>query len=577
MVMMIPKSTIQAASGASFVKSAKSTDSAGCSTGAGATPLVDLSSLVTASGSSCSMYGKLEYQNVFGSATGRLSEALLNEALRSSSGGNKSVVIPCQDSAGVGLAFACLSEGVSKIVITIPEEAADDLDEQNNNVNNSIRLGDSESNNSSIYLLKNVLGVEFVRTPRHVAWTSSHSPYGMALKLAQQMGEGVVVLDQYAPSSALLMGAENIANELMAQLGTEENEKEMVVNVLVADCGCAGFNALVEKFRAFRTENRAQLIVGVTHKSLRAASGTKNGDAGDKLPKLKYCSQLGEKFFQMDAKYSPSAATTASKLAGFTCVEKEKSLDLCVEVDRSEAEMAFSELLRKGILCSPNGGALLSAVKSCMQKVIVDGVEKRKFRFVLYLSESPIYANLSLSRVAGTFAPINPAFSSVPGDVANGERDIGLTRRPSRNAWIYRGAAVGDLNLPIPVTVSSSAKCSDAYELMISNNFDNLPVVHPANKKLVGLVTKCHLEEELMPKGTGSTAPRSAECPVRTCMYSFDKSKEYIPITVDTPLAELDAFFETNSIAFVTDYNGWCVGLVTKADLLFYRSRLPSS
>ena len=34
---------------------------------------------------------------------------------------------------------------------------------------------------------------------------------------------------------------------------------------------------------------------------------------------------------------------------------------------------------------------------------------------------------------------------------------------------------------------------------------------------------------------------------------------------MDTPLGELERFFDTHDIAFVTDYtSGWCLGVVTK-------------
>lgn len=42
----------------------------------------------------------------------------------------------------------------------------------------------------------------------------------------------------------------------------------------------------------------------------------------------------------------------------------------------------------------------------------------------------------------------------------------------------YRGAAVEDLNLPIPVTVTPKVSCMEALNLMNESEFDNLPVVN---------------------------------------------------------------------------------------------------
>eukprot|EP00123_Amoebidium_parasiticum_P017533 comp23890_c0_seq1/m.41960 comp23890_c0_seq1/g.41960 ORF comp23890_c0_seq1/g.41960 comp23890_c0_seq1/m.41960 type:complete len:430 (-) comp23890_c0_seq1:436-1725(-) len=136
----------------------------------------------------------------------------------------------------------------------------------------------------------------------------------------------------------------------------------------------------------------------------------------------------------------------------------------------------------------------------------------------------------------------------------------------------WRGAAVGDLDLPPPVSVLPTATCEEALSLMHVNDFDTTPVIN-ARKRLVGLLARDQLQQAMV----AGTAKGSD--PVSSVMQKFSRSttgQPYVPITLDTPLAELEKFFEAqhqhNSIAFITDDNNWCLGVVTKVDLLTFRA-----
>ena len=144
---------------------------------------------------------------------------------------------------------------------------------------------------------------------------------------------------------------------------------------------------------------------------------------------------------------------------------------------------------------------------------------------------------------------------------------------------------------------------------MREKSFDQLPVLTPKSRKLVGLVTLGNLLSWI---GQGRA---SASSPVSGVMFSFSKSSEvvtdprdvgnisaakgeeltngeadsnglgagegkrrkFVEITMDTPLKALSRFFEWNSAAVVTERNDdgamRPMAVVTKVDLLTWLVR----
>jgi len=83
------------------------------------------------------------------------------------------------------------------------------------------------------------------------------------------------------------------------------------------------------------------------------------------------------------------------------------------------------------------------------------------------------------------------------------------------------------------------------------------------NKKLVGYVTLNDLRQV---DGEGKDIKT-----VDRTMHHFNKFEKLQVITPETPLTELDEFFERHPVAFVTDSEAkWCLGVVTKIDLVSY-------
>lgn len=150
----------------------------------------------------------------------------------------------------------------------------------------------------------------------------------------------------------------------------------------------------------------------------------------------------------------------------------------------------------------------------------------------------------------------------------------GINGVVEEDAW--RGAAVEDLQLPPALTVLPTDLCGRVLCELEDNDYDNAPVIN-GRKRLEGLVGRHELRRLLK---EGLVQPTD---PIAMAMHRFS-SKEtgepYWPITPETPLAELHDFFKHpgphRDIAFITDANNWCLGVVTKNDLeSFLTSRRP--
>ena len=194
---------------------------------------------------------------------------------------------------------------------------------------------------------------------------------------------------------------------------------------------------------------------------------------------------------------------------------------------------------------------------------------------------------------ANDLLPLTPPTTNPPSPDLN---PVG----PSKD--VFKGATVRTLRLKPVTTVLANSACEEAIETMREKGFDQLPVLAPTGKRLVGLVTLGNLLSWI---GQGRA---SGSSPVSEVMFSFSKISEmvtdlkdiahvtqarasktlmtngesdsqgilqrrkFIEITLDTPLNALSRFFEWNSAAVVTERDGGRhmkpVAVVTKVDLL---------
>ncbi|KAJ3037234.1 hypothetical protein HDV00_001866 [Rhizophlyctis rosea] len=127
----------------------------------------------------------------------------------------------------------------------------------------------------------------------------------------------------------------------------------------------------------------------------------------------------------------------------------------------------------------------------------------------------------------------------------------------------FRGASVEDLQLGEAVSIFDSHPVGEAIELMVSRDYSQLPVVN-AKRKVVGLISSGKLQAHI-----ASGDLRNMGESVAKWMYSFQRQRKFELITPNTPLAELDAFFDRHPAALVTDESGkFPLAVVTKYDLL---------
>lgn len=152
------------------------------------------------------------------------------------------------------------------------------------------------------------------------------------------------------------------------------------------------------------------------------------------------------------------------------------------------------------------------------------------------------------------------------------------------------------LRLKPITTVRSNISCENAIETMRDRGFDQLPVLAPSGKKLVGLVTLGNLLSRLTHgRATGKssvadvmfnfskisevvTDPRdlgltpSGEPIGSETLKAQMKGRKFIELTMDTPITVLNRFLEWNSAAIITERNEQGtmnpIAVATKVDLL---------
>jgi cystathionine beta-synthase len=180
---------------------------------------------------------------------------------------------------------------------------------------------------------------------------------------------------------------------------------------------------------------------------------------------------------------------------------------------------------------------------------------------------------------------------------ANGTQRITSRRDSISKQDSFHNATIASLRLKPVTTVAADSPCSEAIETMREKGFDQLPVsTHsPSGKaKLVGLVTLGNLLSYI------ASGRASAKSHVEDVMFDFRKLNEvvkdlgrlhldsadagkkmgrrdeFVEITKDTTLSDLNKFFEWNSAAVVTervDGEVRAVAVVTKVDLLTWMVR----
>ncbi|CAI7606727.1 unnamed protein product [Penicillium discolor] len=159
------------------------------------------------------------------------------------------------------------------------------------------------------------------------------------------------------------------------------------------------------------------------------------------------------------------------------------------------------------------------------------------------------------------------------------------TSTSSTAAWAdkYRGATIEDLDPPPALSISSNDPISTALMAAYERDYTHLTVISPTKRSLLGYLSIPRLRELLQ-----SGAVKESD-PVSAAMQRFNRKRGiYQVITMDTPLEDLEQFFESETgpngekrekqqFAVVTDVaRKFVLGVATKADLEEFVKRRPT-
>lgn len=152
--------------------------------------------------------------------------------------------------------------------------------------------------------------------------------------------------------------------------------------------------------------------------------------------------------------------------------------------------------------------------------------------------------------------------------------------RLSKLASRYRGATVEDLDPPPALSCYPTDPVSHALLAAFERDYTHLTVVSAQNRALLGYLSIPHLKVLL---DTGEVQEQDE---VSKAMIKFRrKGRVYKVITMETPLEELELFFnggehgedKKQDFAVVTDENRrFVLGVATKADLEEFAKRRPA-
>lgn len=140
-------------------------------------------------------------------------------------------------------------------------------------------------------------------------------------------------------------------------------------------------------------------------------------------------------------------------------------------------------------------------------------------------------------------------------------------------------AAVEDLQPPAALSLTPSDPISLALEAAFERDYTHLTIVDSQTRSLLGYVSIPALQAQL------DSSKVAAEDPISAAMTRFQRrGRKYSVITMDTPLEELEAFFEgaqtggqKQEFAVITDDNRrFVLGVATRGDLEEFVKRRPA-
>ncbi|CAO2652972.1 Nn.00g023830.m01.CDS01 [Neocucurbitaria sp. VM-36] len=501
----------------------------------GNTPLVRLNKIPQSLGIRATVYAKIEAFNAGGSVKDRIALRMIEAAEKSGRiKPGDTLIEPTSGNTGIGLALVAAVKGY-KTIITLPEKMSPE----------------------KVAVLK-ALGAEIIRTPTSAAWDSPESHIGVARRLVKEL-PNAHILDQYS----------NPDNPLAHEFGTAEEvwtQTDGKVTVLVAGAGTGGtITGLARGLRKHKQD--VKIVAADPHGSILAVPASLNDEHINE----------GYKVEGIGYDFIPE-------------VLDQKTVDVWYKTDdRTSFQYARRLISEEGILCGGSSGSAMAAMVEAAKDlnlteddvvvvILPDSIRSYLSKFV---DDDWLAANDLLPPTP----PLTPN--------TNGAQQT-ISRRLStstKRSDAFHGATIASLRLKPVTTIPTNSPCSEAIETMREKGFDQLPVSTYSTSgkaRLVGLVTLGNLLSYI---AQGRATPKS---PVEDVMFDFRKlnevvkdlgrlqldghkeekkggRREFVEITKETSLSDLNKFFEWNSAAVVTervDGEPRAVAVVTKVDLL---------
>ncbi|KAE8385856.1 tryptophan synthase beta subunit-like PLP-dependent enzyme [Aspergillus alliaceus] len=497
----------------------------------GNTPLVRLNKLPHSLGIEATVYAKLEYFNAGGSVKDRIALRMIEEAERSGRIKPGDTLIE-PTSGNTGIGLALVGAVKGyKTIITLPEKMSAE----------------------KVAVLK-ALNATIIRTPNEAAYDSPESHIGVAKRLEKEL-PNAHILDQY--------GNEN--NPMAHEFGTAEEvwaQTDGQIKAIVAGAGTGG--TITGLSRGLKKHNPdIKVIAADPHGSILALPPTMNEDHVNEPYKVE---GIGYDFIPQ--------------------VLDQQAVDHWYKTgDKESFQYARRLIAEEGLLVGGSSGSAISALAQAAR----DYNFGKDDVIVVILPDS---IRSYLTKFADDdWLAANGLLVSSSAEAA----DLPLTLQPQEQRDAFAGSMVKSLRLKPITTVRSNIPCETAIEMMRDRGFDQLPVLAPSGKKLVGLVTLGNVLSRLTHgRATGKssvsdvmfnfskisevvTDPRdmglaSSRPNAADSSESRIKDRKFVEITMDTPLSVLNRFFEWNSAAVVTekDEHGAMkpVAVATKVDLL---------
>ncbi|KAJ2827251.1 hypothetical protein IWW50_001983 [Coemansia erecta] len=479
----------------------------------GRTPMVSLSGIEgVGERMSAEIYGKLEYMNPGSSIKDRVAKHILAQLEAKSVAKDAPLIV-----AGPGnLAVSLVMLG-RKLVCLIPERTTADR----------------------VRLLKAAGVTDIVRTLDGALPGSPEHPAEIGRQIAKHR-PGSVYIDEELGDWDLSQCYEELASELI-----EQTEGKLDALVLGVDTG----NAATHLSNALRAKLPSIQIVGVEPSN--SAIGEQN--IANPLARRWLCEDIGRA-------YAPRALLPGA-------------IDMWIQVSDPVAYSMSRRLIEGGVFAGPAAGASVAAarmyaISASLQRgavvAVILGDTARNYSDTL-LSDDWMLAH----------------------DLLDAKMLADLQRKQLEQ---YRAASIEDLQLPAAVTVTKDDPIGVAISLMTEHDFSQVPVTG-AGRRLIGYLTLSaaqtlvdnHTATPDQPVGKFmlrfNVPPSRSASGVSTPVVnmpgiSTSIRKQYWLITPETPLSELSRFFETNSVAFVTDASRkFCLAIATKQDLISFLAR----